>query len=83
MVKQKPKKDPSVAERAKLVIKQTEPYLQSDGQFARFERLEKDELYISIHSETTISVAEKKMIKLGIEKKIFEEIREIKKVILI
>ncbi|MGF1573705.1 MAG: hypothetical protein ACFCU1_11630 [Sumerlaeia bacterium] len=59
------------------------PYLQADGVKTVFEFIRKTELFISIESEKKMSAAELFMIKLGVEKKIMEQHKEIESVDLV
>lgn len=59
------------------------PYLQADGVKAVFEFIESTRLTISIQSEKQLSAAEYFLIKLGVEKKILEQHKEIESVDLI
>lgn len=59
------------------------PYLQADGVKAVFEFVERNILHISIQADKQLSVAELFMIKLGVEKKILEQHKEIEGVELV
>jgi len=73
----------SLEEKVRNSLELMRPYLQSEGIIPTFEYLEGKTLFISIQTKKILSHAEAHLIRLGIEKKILEEFKDLDKVDLV
>ncbi len=63
--------------RAKEILEQLRPYLQSDGGDVAFNRIEESTLYIELHGACVGCSSSLMTLKMGIERRITEELPEI------
>lgn len=66
--------------RAKEILEQLRPYLQSDGGDVAFNRIEGGVLYIELHGACSGCASSLMTLKMGIERRITEELPEISSV---
>ncbi len=64
-------------ERAKEILEQLRPYLQADGGDVAFNRIEDGVLYIELHGACVGCASSLMTLKMGIERRITEELPEI------
>ncbi len=65
---------------AKEILEQLRPYLQADGGDVAFNRIEDDVLYIELHGACSGCASSLMTLKMGIERRIVEELPEISSV---
>lgn len=70
----------ATATRAKEILEEIRPYIQSDGGDVVFNRIEDDILYIELHGACVGCASSLMTLKMGIERKITEELPDIKAV---
>ena len=73
----------SIDEKIRSCLELMRPYLQAENLIPTFEYIEGKTLFISIQTKKVLSHAEANLIKLGIEKKILEEFKDLDKVDLV
>ncbi len=66
--------------RVKEILEQLRPYLQADGGDVSFNRIEDDILWIELHGACSGCASSLMTLKMGIERRIMEEIPEIQAV---
>jgi Fe-S cluster biogenesis protein NfuA len=66
--------------RAREILEQLRPYLQADGGDVAFDRIENETLYIELHGACVGCSSSLMTLKMGIERRITEELPEIKAV---
>ncbi len=66
--------------RAKEILEQLRPYLQADGGDVTFGRIEDDTLWIELHGACSGCASSLMTLKMGIERRITEELPEIQAV---
>lgn len=66
--------------RAKEILEEIRPYIQSDGGDVVFNRIEDEILYIELHGACVGCASSLMTLKMGIERKITEELPDIKAV---
>jgi Fe-S cluster biogenesis protein NfuA len=64
-------------ERAKEILEQLRPYLQADGGDVAFDRIEGDILYIELKGACVGCSSALMTLKMGIERRVLEELPEI------
>ncbi len=66
--------------RVKEILEQLRPYLQADGGDVTFSRIEDDTLWIELHGACSGCASSLMTLKMGIERRIMEELPEIQAV---
>ncbi len=67
-------------ERVKDILEQVKPYLQSEGCDCALDRIENNVVYVHIFGPSVGSASSIMTLKLGIERRILEELSEISSV---
>lgn len=66
--------------RCKEILEEIRPYIQADGGDVVFNRIEDEILYIELHGACVGCASSLMTLKMGIERKVTEELPEIKAV---